>query len=535
MATHVYANGQEIACKATEGVAPSAFPDPCWSPPPPPAGPVVVPYSNSTDASRIRRGTCTVFIAGQTVAIADYAYFVTSTGNEPATHAFGKGLATGALKGKAYFRSWSMNVKFEGLGVARHLDLVSHNHGSMPSNTPVFPYVSRGWLGGHDCKKEEERITKACAADKDNTETQRDLKKKSKFLNLLQRRKTRSNVGRRDSSGWHWTDDHCAGLEVSLRGPGDAKRFAEDLATLFESLPSELEAMAALESVLMDMAVNAAMSAAAKVAAKAAVKQLAGSSVPLVGNIAMGLWTAVDAALAVGSVVEIKAAANEALEQLDVLRAKRQELQSLAEEFKDFKRLSLAEQAEQAQRIATEGQDLLATLNACTRARKCNLVPYSNNAAGNPFRSRGRSKVEPANGGGCCKGQTGHHLIYGAMVRQASPPCSNYNHGIAPTVCVEGHSQHFGSHKRIHDEMDRQTRELFASNAISTDTMSVEQAIEAATSSLTSAFPLSGCSAKCIRAQLRSYYGQMCRGSQFKVLDKNGNTYRPDSGNRADR
>jgi len=29
MATNVYANNREMACKATNGVAPAAFPDPC--------------------------------------------------------------------------------------------------------------------------------------------------------------------------------------------------------------------------------------------------------------------------------------------------------------------------------------------------------------------------------------------------------------------------------------------------------------------------------------------------------------------------
>ncbi|MGR6438975.1 hypothetical protein ACU42Y_09980 [Proteus mirabilis] len=32
-------------------------------------------------------------------------------------------MITGVIKGKAYFRSWSLNVKFEGYGVARHQDL----------------------------------------------------------------------------------------------------------------------------------------------------------------------------------------------------------------------------------------------------------------------------------------------------------------------------------------------------------------------------------------------------------------------------
>ena len=143
MATHVYANDEEIACKATQGVATTAFPDPCWSPPPPKAGPILIPYGNVAYARDISNGTSTVFIAGQTVAIEDKAYFATSTGNEPATIASKKGDKTHVIKGKAYFRSWSLDVIFEGLRVDRHTDMVSHNPGSMQANTPLLLYIPR--------------------------------------------------------------------------------------------------------------------------------------------------------------------------------------------------------------------------------------------------------------------------------------------------------------------------------------------------------------------------------------------------------
>lgn len=39
------------------------------------------------------------------------------------------GVATKTIKGKAYFTTWSQDVKIEGLNVCRHLDTMSHNHG----------------------------------------------------------------------------------------------------------------------------------------------------------------------------------------------------------------------------------------------------------------------------------------------------------------------------------------------------------------------------------------------------------------------
>lgn len=61
---------------------------------------------------------------------------------KPATQSQPKGVITGVIKGKAYFRTWSPNVKFEGKCVARHEDLMSHNHGSQPGNTDLFYYLS---------------------------------------------------------------------------------------------------------------------------------------------------------------------------------------------------------------------------------------------------------------------------------------------------------------------------------------------------------------------------------------------------------
>lgn len=62
METNVYINGREACSRASDGKSAGAFPDPCWSPPPPPTGPVVVPYSNTAYARDLQNGTATVFI-----------------------------------------------------------------------------------------------------------------------------------------------------------------------------------------------------------------------------------------------------------------------------------------------------------------------------------------------------------------------------------------------------------------------------------------------------------------------------------------
>src|SRR5215831_10435249 len=139
MANEVYANGREIACKAAAGKSVAAFPDTCLSPPSPPAGPVPIPYPNTASASDTTNGSTTVMICGQEVMLKDSSTFKTSTGNEAATKSLGMGVVTHTIQGEASFIAWSMDVKFEGLNVPRHQDLMGHNEACSPSDTAPWP------------------------------------------------------------------------------------------------------------------------------------------------------------------------------------------------------------------------------------------------------------------------------------------------------------------------------------------------------------------------------------------------------------
>lgn len=142
MGTEVYANNMEIACKAASGKSIAAFPDTCLSPPSPPAGPVPVPYPNTASASDTSNGSTTVMILGQEVMLKDQSVFKTSTGNEAATKSLGMGVVTHTIQGEASFVAWSMDVKFEGANVDRHLDMMAQNEQSQPPNPPTWPYTS---------------------------------------------------------------------------------------------------------------------------------------------------------------------------------------------------------------------------------------------------------------------------------------------------------------------------------------------------------------------------------------------------------
>ncbi|MCP4748883.1 MAG: DUF4150 domain-containing protein [Desulfobacteraceae bacterium] len=143
MGNNVFANGRGIACKAADGKSVAAFPDVAFTPPQTPATPpgVPIPYPNTAFAKDTTKGSKSVKISKKEVMLKNKSYFKKSTGDE-AGRAPKKGLITGKITGKVYFNSWSMDVKIEGKNVVRHLDLTTHNHGSVPGNSPPWSYVS---------------------------------------------------------------------------------------------------------------------------------------------------------------------------------------------------------------------------------------------------------------------------------------------------------------------------------------------------------------------------------------------------------
>lgn len=138
MGCDVYANGDEIACKAGSGKVIAGFPDVCLTPPPPPAGPIPVPYPNTAFCKDMKKGSKKVKIEGKEVMLKDQSFYKTSPlGNEAATKGQGAGLMTHVITGKTYFISWSMDVKFEGQNADRHTDVTTSNHASPMANRVV--------------------------------------------------------------------------------------------------------------------------------------------------------------------------------------------------------------------------------------------------------------------------------------------------------------------------------------------------------------------------------------------------------------
>jgi hypothetical protein len=109
-------------------------------------------------------GSKTVKISNKEVMLKNKSYFKKSTGDEAATKSLGMAVVTHQIQGKVYFNSWSMDVKIEGQNAVRHLDLTTHNHASVPGNTPGWPYIDESAVDspGNPCAKDMKKEETAC-------------------------------------------------------------------------------------------------------------------------------------------------------------------------------------------------------------------------------------------------------------------------------------------------------------------------------------------------------------------------------------
>ncbi|HRI66162.1 MAG TPA: DUF4150 domain-containing protein [Polyangium sp.] len=120
----VFANFRSILHKGDGLQHVAAPPDVCKTPSP--AGPVPIPYPNMAMSSALADGTKKVKINGQPVAT-EASNLSTSVGDEPGTAG---GIISNKFKGKLTWGSSSTDVKFEGKGVTRFLDVTQHNNNS---------------------------------------------------------------------------------------------------------------------------------------------------------------------------------------------------------------------------------------------------------------------------------------------------------------------------------------------------------------------------------------------------------------------
>lgn len=139
MGKNVYADGKEIVAKKSDCKVVAALPDVCLSPPPPPTGPVPIPYPDSSFASDLKDGSKDVAIGGGPVALQDKSHYKTSPlGDEASTKNFGANVIDHTNAGKTYNAAFSMDVKVDGKGVPRAMDMATSNHSAgQPAGNPT--------------------------------------------------------------------------------------------------------------------------------------------------------------------------------------------------------------------------------------------------------------------------------------------------------------------------------------------------------------------------------------------------------------
>lgn len=118
----VFANGRSIVHKGDGQTNTAAPPDVCKTPTP--GGPVPIPYVNIAMTSDLADGTKSIKIEGNPAGTAD-SNISTSSGDEAGTA--GGGLMSSKTKGKLTWATKSSDVKFEGQGVVRFMEITQHN------------------------------------------------------------------------------------------------------------------------------------------------------------------------------------------------------------------------------------------------------------------------------------------------------------------------------------------------------------------------------------------------------------------------
>jgi hypothetical protein len=142
MAT-VFANSRSIVHSGDGQVNTAAPPDVCKTPSP--GGPVPIPYVNVAKDGDLAKGAKKVKIEGNPVG-KESSNLSTSTGDEPGTA--GGGVMSSKFKGKMTWGGASSDVKAEGDGVVRFMDVAQHNGNSF--NTVFTEMGGTGLAYGDD-------------------------------------------------------------------------------------------------------------------------------------------------------------------------------------------------------------------------------------------------------------------------------------------------------------------------------------------------------------------------------------------------
>ncbi len=393
------------------------------------------------------------------------------------------------------------------------------------ANTSAYPYLDT-FDKAKVCEEDRKRVEERCKdTDANKKESQDNVKRsspQSKTSALRQLGNITGHIkqglqkmddaaktayGYKRNADNSWVEDHCQHLWVKPTSTENINKFIKELEDTKKKLE---EGIGAVLKQAGGTIVDKAKDAAINYAEKAAVREAASATslvVPVAGevivagmtlfNIADGIWTAGKTAVqAVGK-------AKEAYDNIKGIRDQIGKLDDLIN-----KKLSPTE-------LWADTMTALAYTNRCLQARRCKLVPYGKSKDAGPQARSGQA---------CCPGQTGHHLLPEEMF-QDCPAYTKEKHNAAPTVCAEGANHSHGSHGLLHGSMEELMQKHRQANP-GKDSITQDEAIKAGVKSHNQVFK-PACSAKCLTAQLESYYKDLCkdkmkpRGGKGKSIENN--------------
>ena len=128
MPASVIVNSLTVVHKDSGGMS-MIFPDVCKTPSP--AGPIPMPYPNVAKSQDTDAGSSSVRMDGNPIMLKSSSFMI-STGDEAGS---AMGVVSNKIKGKAYPKLYSFDVKVDGDNVFRLTDIMLQNGGS-PTNTP---------------------------------------------------------------------------------------------------------------------------------------------------------------------------------------------------------------------------------------------------------------------------------------------------------------------------------------------------------------------------------------------------------------
>ncbi len=153
----VYANSLEIAGAATDHKCVAAMPDVCLSPPSPPAGPLAIPYPNTSMSKDLKNGSKDVSLGGSPITLEDQSHYKSSPlGDEASTKLFGANVIDHTNAGETHVQAHSSDVVVEKKAVTRTGDLATSNHASdQPGGGAMTPQLAGAGGAGETEAKDE--------------------------------------------------------------------------------------------------------------------------------------------------------------------------------------------------------------------------------------------------------------------------------------------------------------------------------------------------------------------------------------------